>query len=1504
MVFLHQQNPSRKRPSSFIPPFPQPKIPKSSTTTTKTPPQSQNEAVEDNQVSSSSSSSSVDKLVSILADAGCTLINPSGPPCLPSDHHKFRNHLNRLFSSSDTAPALRSDFLSGFSSYINLQQNFRRVLAFSKRDGFGAKRSESLVRQLLLVPAIQLDLQIMLLEKLPEYFDTNSVDSKTTLSLEDDVARLIIDQFRWLDFVVDPNTFTDKLLQVVSICPLHLKKEIIGSLPEIIGDQSSNNAVVDSLDQMLQEDSEIIVPVLDAFSNLNLDEMMQEQVISTALSCIRTIDGEHIPNLLSFLLLSATPQNVRRIISQIRQQLKFVGMSNSSRSSQQRKLKGKSLVDNTEASILDALRSSLLFKNMLCQEVLKELSSVEKPQDHKVIDIWLLILIYMNGKSMQKSVEKILKKKIVESCIREDMIDQCICGNKELVQDYFPWFLSLSEHLLACKEQKARDFGIHIYICLFGEFGDAYFRQEVLGALVTHVGSGVSFEVNSSLNTMALLASKYPQELIPLSAHINGILDYLEGFCMEHLHKVYEVFSKLALAARSSKYCFGSSIADELLMIIRKQVSHPDMKYKKMGLIGTLKVVSCLGDINNATGASPSQKSNCEEALELLRTSLDSCKQLCLPLVLFYDELTTIMLHKKLQPEIVEWVGKHAGEFESKFLSDLQGGQLPGEDSYCGLEGELWMNLDGDISPICLSILSLSSSSLQSTSSLQVLPANFLLLSAVERLTNQGSLSGIDALLGCPLHLPSSKYFSEAGWQSLTAKQKQIVCLSLYYAANWIRELLNAFCTQVTGRFECTSQATKMDIIVKLLKRLRNLVFLENLLNNCIKCHPLSLPELHLQVDNSGTLLLNKANNRVHFEKNGEHKKTQDNKHKKTSKESSSDPNGKLRQPTILDVLRKTGAVTSQDVSNEESTSQSSKGQTFIPADQDSCNSTGLISLEVSAVAKALEAQRFKFRPLHVQCYSLLMFSNNQKSCCLDPAVELPLYLYLLRDLHNKLDYFMPPGKQFSATCLSAPAGFTRMTLQEFLSNIRPLFPNLRRHFDNAIFVLKEGDGTCEDHWNVHSASAGNPEVASIVFSKSVVSTLVFKEVLHSFSKMLNLIDIQMHKSVLSDLLEAFQPREVSENVFSGLQHSPSPGTIEYLYLGASSFIEDALDMACSFSFMLASESLLTLESVVTSVQTVLDKSETNGKGIHSPSIHRILPNLRSRLGTSAQKLLSHNWDSEHLENGWKNKGEIVQKILQIYLENSESKSDLLDKLACSILPAVSSSGTTVEDDHLGFPTLCNATFVVWCRVLHEGNIAILNKLVKEIALFMKPRAAVQIEAVEKHLIKIQKSVNVVVSLVNLCRTHDKVTVRAMSVKYGGKFVDSFLKVFDFLQAHFQTHNELIIQLVTELQKATRTIQTLCSEAKGSKQTAITSKIPATKRSMERFLFRVKALLHSTSSGCTFWMGNLKHKDLTGQVVSSQAYADDQNNNVDEDLAEAVEEDQPVSVASEDGETE
>lgn len=71
---------------------------------------------------------------------------------------------------------------------------------------------------------------------------------------------------------------------------------------------------------------------------------------------------------------------------------------------------------------------------------------------------------------------------------------------------------------------------------------------------------------------------------------------------------------------------------------------------------------------------------------------------------------------------------------------------------------------------------------------------------------------------------------------------------------------------------------------------------------------------------------------------------------------------------------------------------------------------------------------------------------------------------------------------------------------------------------------------------------------------------------------------------------------------------------------------------------MVASESLLTLESVVISLQGFLDKLGENNTTTHSGVIQSVLNNLHCRLGISAQKLLKHNWSDESLENGWRNK--------------------------------------------------------------------------------------------------------------------------------------------------------------------------------------------------------------------------------------------------------------------------
>ncbi|EER97998.2 Fanconi anemia group D2 protein homolog [Sorghum bicolor] len=1431
------------------------------------------------------SSSAIDAAAALLADAGCTLLVPPHQPPSLSSPHLFAARLSRKLSAggdassaSPSAPARR--LLEGLAAFVASSPARLRQLLLPT-----APHAPSLARALLSVPALQPGLLALLLEKLPEHFDDSRGGALDGLPLQDDVGRLIVSQFRWLDFLVDADAFVDKLVEVLSVAPPRLKKEIIGSLPEIVGDQS-HAAVVTALEKLLQEDSEIVVAVLDVLSDLNLNEELQEQAVTVAISCIRTIAPDQMPHLLRFLLLSATPVNAGRIILQIREQLKFVGAVDP-RAARSKKLKGKASAKSTDGAILDTLRSGLRFKNMLCEAFLKELKSVDHPRDHKVIDVWLIMLIYANGGALQKSAEKILKSKILQECIRETLFDQCIHGNTELVKEHFMSYLSVSDYLLACKEEKAREFAAYLFTALFEEFTDTYSRLELVGSLVAHIGSGVSYEVSSALDIMISLTSNNSEELIPISSHITGILDYLESFHEDNLRKVYDIFCRLALAAGFNTGSGGSKVANELLMVVRKQVGNPDMKYRRMGIIGVLRIVSTIAstDVNAAVNCSSSQQPNCEEALELLTMSVNSCKFVTLPLIFLYDELAALLDSKVIHSSIHEWVGEHAAElFETPFLADLENGELPEKCVCDDIEGELWMKLDGNVSPVCLNIMPLASTAPQkSQSCLQILMSQFSLLTTIERLVNEGSLGGINALLGCPLHLPSTKHLDGAKWGNLSGLQKKTVCYSLYYAINWIRELLNAFGTQVESRVDNVSQKARDETAVKLMKRVRNLILLEGLLNAFLKNYPLSLPELRYLGDCSGATSTSKFNipkNMGEQSINGASSKRQKGCKGKASEKMN--PDDKLKQPTILDAFKRAGVTVSQ-ATNKASSQPSSSGMMSKDIEQDANDPGELGLIDLMAAPIKLDMQRFKFRTLHTTCLSLLNYSECQGSSSY-LETELPTYIYLLRDLHNKLDNLNPSAKPFLST---SQAKYTRShchkSTQEFLDKIQPLFLVLRKHLNGAVSMIKDVSESCPDNWSSHSSSAGNPDIPYVVVSKSSIVTAVCKEILGCYRKLLAIPDLlnQPNMSILKQLLQTLQPTKNFDDVLSEFQPSLAPCNVDYLYCGACKMLEDIMDPVSSFSYLLSSDVLITLQSIVNSVVVLLEKSgEPNGKNIHMGCSKAIIPFLRKRLGYSAHKLLSADFPSEDAEKGWQNKGDLIQKILQIYLRNSDSTSDLL----VEILPKEPSLKTKdTQDVSYGFPTLCSSTIPSWYRVLHEENTGSLNKTIKQA---LKARASPERGSVDTILQEIQKSVEAFVSLIGMCKAHEKVSMHAMAVKHGGKFIDTFLKAFSFLETHFEQHNGTIVKMLRILQKATRIIQSICSDAKGNKRTMITSKVPPAKRSMERFLFQVKALLHNCSAEKEFQMGNLKHKDLQGHVVSSQAYG-----SVDEEDEEQMETD-------------
>ena len=92
---------------------------------------------------------------------------------------------------------------------------------------------------------------------------------------------------------------------------------------------------------------------------------------------------------------------------------------------------------------------------------------------------------------------------------------------------------------------------------------------------------------------------------------INGILDYLHGLNDSQTRLAYALFSTLSFTDEVSDN-------DELLIVIRKQLSHASVRYKRIGIIGVGAVLTMLAD----PGASKEKQ---QLAVSILNTATNSC---------------------------------------------------------------------------------------------------------------------------------------------------------------------------------------------------------------------------------------------------------------------------------------------------------------------------------------------------------------------------------------------------------------------------------------------------------------------------------------------------------------------------------------------------------------------------------------------------------------------------------------------------------------------------------------------------------------------------------------------------------------------------------------------------------------------------------------------------------------------------------------------------------------
>uniref|UniRef100_A0A6I8P4N9 FA complementation group D2 n=1 Tax=Ornithorhynchus anatinus TaxID=9258 RepID=A0A6I8P4N9_ORNAN len=691
------------------------------------------------------------------------------------------------------------EFVSGLESYIEDRDCFRNCL-------------QACELYVLFQPAVIK----LLFEKFPQFMLERSGSD------EMGIPQLIINQFKWIDRIVDGKDFNTKILQLVSIVPLALQHDIITSLPEILED-SQRGDMAKELCVLMKQNIALTIPVLDVLPSLYLGpELLLRQSLMTQLSIVKL---EDLPVIVKFILHSITATNALEVISELRMKLSLESCVLPSEI--QSLMIVLSLVafnpsrnqsDSSQSCIVllcDVIKSALRFQKSMSEAWIKAIENIDSVSDHKALDLIVLLIIYSINPQSKKHIGKVLRTKAQSGCLQEPLLQRTFSVSLlQVFRDYLPSLLSIAQILLRSVDHSVISFVSLLYKHAFLSL-DAYCQQEVIGTLVNHVCCGTDVEVNISLDLLLELVVLKYSAMCMCSSLLKGILEYLDNMTLEQIRKLFTMLSRLAFGKGLED---SSHMQDDLHMVIRKQLFSHVSKYKLIGVIGAVSMVDvpCSCTVEEVTSL-----------LELICSCSENSPQAS---VLYYDEFANLIQKGNLAPQTLEWMEQSMlNAFQDAFVVDHDPSPVkalyhleedsPGEIAINllpllaqqDLKKNIWDWTPADpekkiVSPVCL-------------------PPFFRLLRICVQRQNAGKLDDIEGLLVCPIYF--SELESQETLASMLQEERSFKCSLLFLAINWFRELVNAFCGQIDP-----------DIKEKLIARLKHITDLQTVLEKYLAVTP------------------------------------------------------------------------------------------------------------------------------------------------------------------------------------------------------------------------------------------------------------------------------------------------------------------------------------------------------------------------------------------------------------------------------------------------------------------------------------------------------------------------------------------------------------------------------------------------------------------------------------------------------------------------------------------
>ncbi|GAB6024870.1 Fanconi anemia group D2 protein [Chamberlinius hualienensis] len=726
----------------------------------------------------------------ILSKSGVQL-QDTGQVVIDVDSVMFIKNLTSNLKDHSRYPAVVNDFVTEFSEFIEDKTKFRKCLCPALFElGHNTGQQDSLIRLLLKTDDIQPKLCNILLEKAVEL----SAD-ELNMSADSQIPKLILFQFKWLDTLIDSEGFCNKLLEVFSVLDVELQKNIIALVPEIIDDKS-HYVIAATWNEKLKENPELTIPLLHSLTNLNVSLDVLEEMQSTAMKLIESVDVNDIPAVVKIILQNLSETTALDMLQDLKTKLNSLFDAKSS-------VTARSGTRSTEVLVLDSFQSSVRFQKSTGDNFLKLLDPEKNTDMNKFycLDFFILLML-MSTRSWQKKSEQVVVSCIRKGLLTEKILEVAFQCHPQICIEYFKSVKHLGEMLVKKSEIVLRNFGGLVYHLSFSQLNDNAIAHQVIMNLIPHVRSGIASEIDEALDTLLNLA-KTNKKILSFGVYLKSLLDYIGTMSLPHVRKIYDVLGHVIHNRFSST---DKPLEDDLYIIVRKQLSNSNPSYRLMGVVGAVNdlkfIVSSEGEISESDF-----KLGCDLVrLIEIQTEKDFCAR-----ALYYDEMSAMLAINDVAKKFQNWLTEHmASSFQDNFIMDAVEENIT---KISAIKGNLQFNLDaGAEDSIAINLLGIS---LNSSGRMEVtnrcmdscLAPHFRLLQKCEMLTSE-SLEGIDAVLGCAVHFVSETIMDR--FLLSFEKERKFVTRCCFTLINFFIELINAFShiaeeevrRKVLGRFK------------------------------------------------------------------------------------------------------------------------------------------------------------------------------------------------------------------------------------------------------------------------------------------------------------------------------------------------------------------------------------------------------------------------------------------------------------------------------------------------------------------------------------------------------------------------------------------------------------------------------------------------------------------------------------------------------------------------------